>query len=153
MKKVQVTTLAMLFASAAVISSCGGNEKQSETEANEAPAVEEAAPAAEEPSAAAEEEVTDDAAIAAGEAAFTTKCVACHQWETKGVGPAMSGVTERRTDEWIIKMITNPTEMLANDEDAKALLAEYNNVPMANLGISEEEANSILAYFKSKDAQ
>ena len=65
------------------------------------------------------------------------------------VGPALAGVTERRTPEWIMNMIMNPEEMVEKDPAAKALLAEY-LAPMANQNITEEEARAILEFFRTK---
>ncbi|MBU2525886.1 MAG: cytochrome c [Bacteroidetes bacterium] len=93
---------------------------------------------------------TIDAALAEeGKAIFSKKCVACHMAEQKLIGPAMKGVTERRRPEWIMNMIMNPIEMLSKDPEAKALLAEHNNVPMTNQNIPEEEARALLEYFRT----
>ena len=34
-----------------------------------------------------------------GETLFKTNCMACHQLDKRAVGPALGGVTERRTNE------------------------------------------------------
>ena len=83
-----------------------------------------------------------------GEALFTAKgCNACH---TIGggdlVGPDLAGVTERRTEEWLTKWLTAPDQMLASDPDAQAMLAQYNNVPMPNLGLKPDEVAALIAY-------
>lgn len=83
-----------------------------------------------------------------GEALFTAKgCNACH---TIGggdlVGPDLAGVTERRTEEWLTKWLTAPDQMLASDPDAQAMLAQYNNVPMPNLGLTPDEVAALIAY-------
>lgn len=83
-----------------------------------------------------------------GEALFTAKgCNACHTiGGGKLVGPDLQGVTELRTNEWLTKWLTAPDQMLQTDPDAKALLAEYNNVPMPNLGLTPEEVAALIAY-------
>ena len=83
-----------------------------------------------------------------GEALFTAKgCNACH---TIGggdlVGPDLAGVTERRTEEWLTKWLTAPDQMLTSDPDAQAMLAQYNNVPMPNLGLTPDEVAALIAY-------
>lgn len=83
-----------------------------------------------------------------GEALFTAKgCNACH---TIGggdlVGPDLAGVTERRTEEWLTNWLTAPDQMLASDPDAQAMLAQYNNVPMPNLGLTPDEVAALIAY-------
>ncbi|MBE7436607.1 MAG: cytochrome c [Anaerolineales bacterium] len=83
-----------------------------------------------------------------GEALFTAKgCNACH---TIGggdlVGPDLAGVTERRTEEWLTQWLTAPDQMLTSDPDAQAMLAQYNNVPMPNLGLKPDEVAALIAY-------
>jgi len=84
-----------------------------------------------------------------GEATFKQKCTACHMPARKLIGPAMSGIFERRSPEWVMNMLLNPTEMLKQDPIAKALLKEYNNVMMLNQNLSEEEARAISEYLRT----
>lgn len=83
-----------------------------------------------------------------GEALFTTKgCNACHTiGGGKLVGPDLQGVTELRTNEWLTRWLTAPDQMLKTDPDAMALLAEYNNIPMPNLGLKPEEIAALITY-------
>lgn len=91
-----------------------------------------------------------DAAMAAhGEEIFKSKCMACHRIDKKFVGPAPKGILERRTPEWIMNMILNPEEMTKNDPLAKALMVEFNGAPMANQGLTEEDARQVLEYFRT----
>jgi mono/diheme cytochrome c family protein len=84
-----------------------------------------------------------------GEATFKQKCTACHMPARKLIGPAMSGIFKRRSPEWVMNMLLNPTEMLKQDPIAKALLKEYNNVMMLNQNLSEEEARAISEYLRT----
>jgi mono/diheme cytochrome c family protein len=93
----------------------------------------------------------DDAVVARGKEIFDTKCSACHKFEERYVGPGLAGVTERREPEWIMNMILNPDEMIKNDEQAKALFAQY-LTPMTFQNVSQEEAEAILTYFRSQDS-
>ncbi|MCA0933432.1 cytochrome c [Lutimonas saemankumensis] len=93
----------------------------------------------------------DQAMVTEGEAVFKAKCTACHKISKKFVGPALKGVTQRRTPEWIMNMTLNPEEMIAKDPIAKQLLAEANGAPMANQNITEEEARALLEYFRTKN--
>jgi mono/diheme cytochrome c family protein len=88
---------------------------------------------------------------AAGETEFKAKCTACHKISKRHIGPALKGVTERRSPEWIMNMILNPEEMVQKDPIAKQLLIEYNGAPMANQNLTEDEARSILEYFRTKN--
>ena len=49
-----------------------------------------------------------------------------------------------------MNMILNPEDMVQNDPIAKNLLIEYNGAPMANQNLTQEEARSILEYFRTK---
>ena len=92
----------------------------------------------------------DEAMVAKGKEIYKINCTACHKIKKRYIGPALKGVTERRSPEWIMNMILNADEMLKNDPVAKALIAEY-NAPMAQQQISEEEARAILEYFRTKN--
>ena len=92
----------------------------------------------------------DEALAANGKELFKINCSACHKLKKRYVGPAILGVTEKRTPEWIMNMIMNPETMLAENDVAKALYAEY-LAPMANQSISEKDARAILEYFRLRD--
>ncbi len=84
-----------------------------------------------------------------GETTFKQKCTACHMPDRKLIGPAMSGLYERRSPEWVMNMLLNPTEMLKQDPIASALLKEYNNVMMLNQNLEESEARAIAEYLRT----
>ena len=91
----------------------------------------------------------DEAMVAEGKELFKLKCSACHKVSKRVVGPALIGITERRSPEWIMNMILNPEVMVAENPIAKKLLAEY-LAPMANQNLTEKEARLILEYFRTK---
>ena len=93
----------------------------------------------------------DQALVAEGETVFKAKCTACHKISKKFVGPALKGITQRRSPEWIMNMTMNPEEMIQKDPIAIKLLAEANGAPMANQNITEAEARAILEYFRTKN--
>jgi nitrite reductase (NO-forming) len=91
---------------------------------------------------------------ALGKLNFESKCVACHSiGEGRKLGPDMVGVTTRRTEDWLTRPLRSPEKMLESDPDAKALLKEYNNLPMPNQNLSETEIRQFIRYFKWADAQ
>ena len=92
----------------------------------------------------------DKALALEGESQFTTKCAACHKMDKRKIGPPMAGIMSRRSPEWIMNMILNPDEMVKENAQAKALLAEYLS-PMANQSLTEPEARQILEYFRQYD--
>jgi mono/diheme cytochrome c family protein len=91
----------------------------------------------------------DQAMAAKGMEVYKTKCMACHKVDKKFIGPAPTGILERRTPEWIMNMILDPEGMTQNDPLAKALLVEFNGSPMANQHLTEEEARQVLEYFRT----
>ncbi len=90
----------------------------------------------------------DEAMAAEGEAIYNSKCTSCHKPNEKYVGPAHKGITKRRTPEWIMNMILNPENMLANDPIAKQLQGDYLS-PMANQNLTEDEARKVLEYLRT----
>ena len=149
----------VLVAASVVTLSCGSDGKKTETSTDQ-------------PQVEAKEEVStdpmqdkgigpvksitlgeiDEAMVAEGHELFKTKCSACHKEDKRFVGPALAGVTERRTPEWIMNMILNPEGMVAENPIAKQLLAEYLS-PMANQSLTEDEARKILEYFRTLKVQ
>lgn len=160
MKKVY---LLPLFAAILFMFSCGGDTKPVETEA---PAVEEIAdeePVAEEASVGDLTNVgvgsvkelilpaeIDNALAEKGKDLFAGKgCTACHNPTMRIVGPALQGIFETRNPAWVMNMILDPERMVKEDPDAKALLEEYNNIPMTNQHVTEEEARAMVEYFRT----
>ncbi len=91
----------------------------------------------------------DEAMAATGKDIYKKMCTACHRIGKKFIGPPPNGILERRTPEWVMNMILNPEGMVSEDSLAKALLVEFNGAPMANQGLTEEEARSVLEYFRT----
>lgn len=165
------------FLSITVLLSCGGKEdkkKDSSSESN-TPKTETAtpAPAAKTETAAKTEEVKpskrvdlttkgvgpiksvtlastiDQDMAAKGAEVFKNMCTACHRTDKKFIGPAPTGILERRTPEWVMNMILNPEGMVKEDPLARELLIEFNGSPMANQNLTEAEARSVLEYFRT----
>jgi nitrite reductase (NO-forming) len=96
---------------------------------------------------------TDPEAVA-GKQAFESKCLACHSiGQGKKLGPDLAGVTKRRSDEWLARWLKSPEKMLETDEHAKAMLKEYNNIPMPNQSLTDSEIKQYMKYFHWYDAQ
>lgn len=87
-----------------------------------------------------------------GKKVFSSKCMACHKFDQKVVGPALQGVTTRRSPEWIMNMMLNTNEMVEKDPIVKSMIAEY-MTKMTFQDINEAEARSILEYFRLKDSK
>ena len=85
-----------------------------------------------------------------GKEIFKSMCSACHKIDQRVIGPALGGITKRRTPEWIMNMIMNPDQMVKENAQARKLLAEYIS-PMANQNLTEEETRFVLEYFRRND--
>ena len=87
-----------------------------------------------------------------GQVIFQEKCTPCH---TIGggslVGPDLKEVTTQRERDWLVRWISAPDEVLAEgDPIATQLLQEFNNVPMPNQGLTEDEVAALIAYLESQ---
>ena len=85
-----------------------------------------------------------------GEQIFNTKCIACHKFGSRLVGPPLKDVTKRRRPEWIMNQILNPLEMTQKDKVSKELFAQY-LVQMTFQDVTMEDARAILEYMRAID--
>lgn len=104
----------------------------------------------EEATAAAPAASTGDAA--AGGALFKQKCTSCHGINQKVVGPALKGISDSRSEEWLIKWIRNSQALVATgDPEAVAIFNEYNKVVMTPFPeLADADIVNILAYVKKE---
>lgn len=86
--------------------------------------------------------------IEEGEKLFNSNCVSCHQIDKKVIGPALRGVNDKYSQEWLLKWIKNSAELIASgDPDAIAIYEEYNKSAMSAFTyLSDEDILNILAY-------
>jgi len=153
MKKSLVLSMGIL---GILMTSCGGgSSSDSSNSAADQSAVEEVKPA--DPRGIGEIRDVDlgsgvDPALAeSGLAVVDMKCTACHQLNDKRlVGPGFQGVTNRRTPEWIMNMITNVDVMLDQDPEAQKLLEEC-LTRMPNQNITIADARGILEFLRQND--
>lgn len=91
--------------------------------------------------------------VGEGQTLFETQCRACHSLGAdRVIGPGLEGISERRDRAWLVAFITVPDRMIADgDPIATGLLEEY-QVPMPNLGLTETQAESILAFLAGAEA-
>jgi mono/diheme cytochrome c family protein len=85
-----------------------------------------------------------------GEKLFKANCTSCHAMDRKVIGPALEGVHNRRTEEWLVKWIRNNEELRkSGDADAIAVFNENNKVAMNNFtNLSEAQVGTIISYIK-----
>lgn len=93
--------------------------------------------------------------ITKGEELFRARCSSCHTIGGKTaknpLGPDLLGVTKKRDPAWLKRWLAEPDKMLKEkDPLAMALLAEYNNLPMPNLGLSDKDIQNLLTYMEEE---
>lgn len=89
-----------------------------------------------------------------GQDIFEQKCVSCHSIGGGVlVGPDLEGVLDRRDRDWVIKFISAPDQILAaGDPIATEMLAEFNNIPMPNLGLTETDVEALLMFIEGGES-
>tara|TARA_B100000886_G_scaffold337146_1_gene297284 strand:- start:2200 stop:3441 length:1242 start_codon:yes stop_codon:yes gene_type:complete len=88
--------------------------------------------------------------IEEGKELYKANCTACHQMDSRLIGPALRGVNDKYSEEWLIKWIKNSAELIASgDADAIAIYEEYNQSPMPAFPyFSDDDVINILAYIE-----
>ncbi len=155
MKKLTVLPLALF---SMLLFSCGsggneGNNRSQETAEPEVPqSIAEGKGIGEVTEVNLEDELDPDM-VKMGKAIYDMKCSACHKLgDQRVVGPGFQGVTNRRSPEWIMNMITNVDMMLEQDPTAQALLEEC-LTRMPNQNVSVGDARNILEYVRHNDME
>lgn len=99
------------------------------------------------------EVLSTDEAIAAGKTVFNANCKTCHKLDQKSIGPALRGVSERQSIDWIKSFIKNSSAVIASgDAYANALFKEYNNTVMiSHEFLSDDDLNNVIAYIEYGD--
>jgi mono/diheme cytochrome c family protein len=90
------------------------------------------------------------AAAQDGKQIFQQSCAACHSiGGGKLLGPDLSGVTDKRSENWLIAYIKSQDAVLkSGDKTAQALLDEY-KVPMPDQPLSDKQIKTVLAHIKA----
>lgn len=84
-----------------------------------------------------------------GATLFKQNCAACHK--TGGgrmVGPDLTGVSSKRSEEWLIKWTKSSAALIASgDADAKAIFEEFQKIPMNEFpNLSDADIKAIYAF-------
>ncbi len=90
---------------------------------------------------------------AAGEKLFKQNCSACHKLGTRLVGPDLLGVTQRRSEEWIIHFVQNSQEFIkSGDQQAREIFEKFNKVQMPPQPLTADQIRDIMAYIEAEGA-
>jgi cytochrome c551/c552 len=87
-----------------------------------------------------------------GKAIFTTRCAGCHNVNKQLTGPALAGLHERRSMEWIVKFVRSSQAVVkSGDKEAVALYQQFNRIPMPDHSdLTSENIKSIVDYIKAE---
>jgi cytochrome c551/c552 len=87
-----------------------------------------------------------------GKAIFTTRCAGCHNVNKILTGPALAGVDQRRSIDWIVNFVQSSQTVIKNgDKDAVALFEKFNKIPMPDhKDLSADNIKSIVEYIKAE---
>ena len=92
----------------------------------------------------------DEELVAKGRDIYEMKCAACHNMDSRLVGPPLAGVTFTRTPEFIMNFVLNPRENIEEHPLWQTLLREY-LTQMPNQNVDREDARAILEYLRNYD--
>ena len=87
-----------------------------------------------------------------GKTIFMTRCAACHNVNKVMTGPALAGVDQRRSREWITKFVQSSQSLVkSGDKDAVALYQKFNRVTMPDHpDLTKDHIKSIVEFIKSE---
>jgi cytochrome c551/c552 len=87
-----------------------------------------------------------------GKNIFTARCAACHNVNKTIVGPALSGIDQRRSIDWIINFIHSSQSVVkSGDVYAAALFEKFNKVSMPDHpDLTTDNIKNIVEYIRSE---
>lgn len=87
-----------------------------------------------------------------GRTIFTARCAGCHNVNKVLTGPALAGVDQRRSIDWIINFVhSSQTVIKKGDKDAVALFEKFNRIPMPDhTDLTPDNIKSIVEYIKTE---
>jgi cytochrome c551/c552 len=89
--------------------------------------------------------------VEAGKSIFNSRCAACHNVNKVVTGPALAGVADRRSMDWIVKFVhSSQTVIKSGDSYAVALYEKFNKIPMPDHpDLSEDDIKGIVEFIRS----
>ena len=87
-----------------------------------------------------------------GRTLFMTRCAGCHNVNRKLTGPALAGIEQRHSIDWIVGFVHSSRTMIENgDKDAVALFEKYGRTPMPDhTDLTKDNVLQIIEYIKSE---
>ena len=86
-----------------------------------------------------------------GKTIFAARCAACHNVNKVLVGPALAGVDERRSMDWIVNFVHSPqTVIKSGDAYAVDLLNKYKVQMPEHTDLTIDNIKSVVEYIKTE---
>ncbi len=87
-----------------------------------------------------------------GKAIFTTRCAGCHNVNKTLTGPALGGIQDRRSIDWIISFVQSSQGLVkSGDKDALEVFNKFNKIPMPDhTDLSGDDIKNIVEFIKSE---
>lgn len=87
-----------------------------------------------------------------GKTIFLSRCAACHNVNKPMTGPALAGVDQRRSFEWITSFVQSSQSMVKKgDTAALAVFQRFNKVPMPDhADLNADDIKNIVSYIKAE---
>lgn len=86
-----------------------------------------------------------------GKTIFAARCAACHNVNKILVGPALAGVDERRSIDWIVKFVHSPQTIIkSGDSYAVALFNKFKVQMPDHADLTADNIKSIVEYIKTE---
>ena len=87
-----------------------------------------------------------------GKSIFSMRCAACHSVNKALTGPALAGIEEKRSLDWIFQFIrSSQTLVKGGDKEAIEIFEQFNKIPMPDHpDLTDDDIKNILAYIKSE---
>src|SRR5258705_4125845 len=90
---------------------------------------------------------TDSATIVKGKASFYQSCSGCHNFKTEGIGPALGGLTDSVSVDWIQHFIRDPKKVIESGDVRALQLAKDFKVAMPSFAsFPDDKINEIIAF-------
>lgn len=87
-----------------------------------------------------------------GKNLFSARCASCHNVNKVLTGPALAGVHERRSMDWIISFVKSSQSLVkSGDKTAVELFNKFNKIPMPDHpDLTDAHITSLVEYIKSE---
>lgn len=90
--------------------------------------------------------------IEEGKKTFTSRCASCHKVDKDFAGPALAGIYDRKSMDWIKKFVhSSQTLIKSGDTAAIAIFEKFKKFPMPDhKDLTDADIENIMAYIKDE---